>query len=185
MDAVLRRLDSVKKEKLRIDSRPASKARLLGIFTGRDGPTPGVRPYRSAILGRRPDRGPMRLPGLPQEFARRLQACPDRPGALSTTRPKLLKQAMQTASGGRESELGRPALGPNPATLGNLGDWLSRVNWVSRGRSDVGKQPRALEWFQAGNTGVLEVADSFPTDTSRRLGLVEDLLKLLPASDRA
>src|ERR1700733_7666948 len=49
MDAVLRRLESVKKEKLRIDSRP-EQGSLLGVY-GTRRPNSGVRPYRSAILG--------------------------------------------------------------------------------------------------------------------------------------
>ncbi len=46
------------------------------------------------------------------------------------------------------------------------------------------REARALAWFRPGNGGIWEVIDSFPADPSKRLELVEDLLKLLPPGDR-
>ncbi len=78
MDALLRRLDSARRDELRIVSRPEGPPRPRAL---RDPPqgARSVRPYRTHPHRRRSDRRPLRLPRLPQELARPLQAPPHRP----------------------------------------------------------------------------------------------------------
>ena len=179
MDALLRRLDSVKKEKLRIDSRP-ERGSLLGIY-GTRRPNSGVRPYRSAILGVDPIEARCDCPDF---LKNSLGVCKHVLIVLEHLydRPKLLKQAIKQQEAARATWVGLRWDPIRP--LSGLGDWLARVTWV-REAVRVGKQPRALEWFRAGDSGVLEIEDSFPGDPERRLALVEDLLKLLPAGERS
>ena len=71
MDALLRRLESARKDQLRIERRP-EKGKVLGLYaTRRRGSE--ARPYRTIVSGVDP-RGPVRLPRLLEELARSLQA---------------------------------------------------------------------------------------------------------------
>ena len=100
MDALIRRIESIKQEKLRVESRPAD-GRLLGIYATRR-PGSGARPYRTLLIGRRSDPGPLRLPRLPQELDGPLQAPPRR--ARTPPRP-----APHLAAGRRRSRNGPTA----------------------------------------------------------------------------
>src|ERR1035438_1633915 len=55
MEAVVRRLESIRRESLRVEARPA-EGRLLGLYvTGRSGS--GSRPYRTVLQGVDPIEG--------------------------------------------------------------------------------------------------------------------------------
>ena len=182
MDAVLRRLESVKKDGLRIDARPSGGS-PLGIYTTkRKGAI--VRPYRSAILGVDPIEARCDCPdflknslGLCKHVLVILEHLHDR--------PKILKRAMaeqglaQVTRAGLDWDPIRPLSGP--------GDWLDRVTFLRPADAKAprsGREARALEWFRGGEGGVWTLADSYPGAPSKRLALVEDLLKLLPTGDR-
>src|SRR4051794_17507032 len=49
MEAVLRRIESVRQDKLRVEARPAG-GRLLGLYATRR-PGSGARPYRTVVHG--------------------------------------------------------------------------------------------------------------------------------------
>jgi superfamily II DNA or RNA helicase len=182
LDAILRRLESVKKEKLRIESRPEAGS-LFGLYATRR-PNSGVRPYRSSLFSIDPIDARCDCPdflknslGLCKHVLIILEYLHDR--------PKLLKQALKQQ--GQEGI--EPGLRWNPIRpLTGLGDWLSRVTWNRTADSKAAKSPRAvraLDWFEAASTGGLIIKDSFITDPTNRLALVEDLLKLLPAGERS
>src|SRR5207237_2645504 len=65
MDALLRRVEAVRQDKLRVEARPAD-GRLLGLYATRR-PGSGSRPYRSVIQGGGPGRGGGEWPGYRRE----------------------------------------------------------------------------------------------------------------------
>ena len=181
LDAILRRLDSVKKEGLQIDARPEGGG-SIGLY-GTKRRHSGSRPYRSAIFGVDPIEASCDCPDF---LKNSLGTCKHVLIVLEHlhARPKLLKRAMKEQEAARP---GRSGLRWNPIRpLTGPGDWLARVGWY---RADAkapraAREARALEWFRPGDGGVWEVIDSFPGDPSKRIDLVEDLIKLLPPGDR-
>ena len=181
MDAILRRLDSVKKEGLAMAARPEGRL-VIGIYGTRRRQS-GARPYRSAILGVDPIEASCDCPDF---LKNSLGVCKHALIVLEHIhdRPKLLRRALkeqETAGQGRSGLRWDPI-----RPLAGLGDWLARVEWSrddSRGPRGV-RETRAVGWFRPGDGGAWEVVDSFPGDPSKRLDLVEDLLKLLPPGDR-
>jgi superfamily II DNA or RNA helicase len=180
MDALLRRLDSVKKDGLAIDARPPGGV-PLGLYATRKKGS-GVRPYRLAILGVDPIEARCDCPDF---LKNSLGICKHSLIVLEHLhdRPKLLKRAIQT------QDAIRPGLSWDPIRpLTGPGDWLARVS-LTRAEgtkaSRNGREARVLAWFQPGEGPSYQLADSFLTNLSNRLALVEDLLKLLPPSDRA
>ncbi len=181
MDAVLRRLDSVRKEGLAIAARPEGGG-VLGLYGTRRKQS-GTRPYRTAIRGVDPIEASCDCPDF---LKNSLGVCKHALIVLEHVHdgPKLLKRALkeqETANQGRSGlRWGpiRPLTGP--------GDWLARVEWHrDDSRSPRGaRETRAAGWFRPGDGGAWEVVDSFPADPPKRLDLVEDLLRLLPAGDR-
>src|SRR5271169_2624740 len=125
MDAVLRRLESARKDNLRVASRPA-EGRLLGIYATRR-PGSGSRPYRTALHGVDPIQGRCDCPDFVKNS---LGVCKHILVVLEHLyqRPRLLQQAH------KEQEWSDPqsAIGLcwDPIRpLTGLGDWLDRVVW--------------------------------------------------------
>ena len=182
MDALLRRLESVKKDGLRIDSRPPDGS-PLGIYTTkRRGSI--VRPYRSALLGVDPIEARCDCPDF---LKNSLGVCKHVLIVLEHLheRPKILKRAIGEQGLALATRTGlqwdpiRPLSGP--------GDWLDRVTLVRPVDAKApkgGREARAIEWFRAGEGGVWNLADSFRGNPPERLALVEDLLRILPPVDR-
>ena len=179
MDALLRRLDSVKKDGLAIDSRPAGGSPLGAYATKRRGS--GVRPYSSAIFGVDPIDARCDCPDF---LKNSLAICKHILIILDDlhARPKVLRRAMA------EQGASRPGLLWDPIRpLEGAGDWLARVTLarpIDSKASKASREARALEWFRAGRGGTWTLADSYPGDPSKRLALVEDLARLLPPGDR-
>jgi hypothetical protein len=179
MDAVLRRLDSVKKDGLGIGGRPSGGS-PLGIYsTKRRGS--GARPYRTAIYGVDPIDARCDCPDF---LKNSLGLCKHVLIILEHlhAKPKLLKRALA------EQGLERPGLLWNPTRpLEGLGDWLARVTLVRSGDAKApkaGREPRALEWFEPVEEGTWPLVDSFPGDPAKRLTLIEDLGRILPSGER-
>ena len=180
LDALTRRLESARRDQLRIDARPEG-VRLLGPYgTRRRGST--ARPYRTIVSGVDPIEGRCDCPDFVKNS---LGACKHILIVLEHlyARPRLLQRASKEQQRLREASPAglrwdpiRPLTGP--------GDWLERITWsgqpVARGaRAD--RWARALKWFRPGEDGAFVLERSFADDPPRRLALVEDLLKVVPA----
>ena len=181
MDAVVRRLESIRRDSLRVEARPGD-GRLLGFYlTRRTGNA--ARPYRTALHALDPIDARCNCPDF---LKNSLGICKHVLVVLEHlhARPRLLRQAL------KEQEWnGRPA----PASLRwdpirpliGVGDWLDRVHWngdfeAAKARSSRAAQ--AARWFRCDGDGIARVKSGFLDQPARRRELVEDLLKLLPAA---
>ncbi len=180
MDALIRRIESIKQEKLRVESRPA-EGRLLGMYATRR-PGSGARPYRTVLLGVDPIEGRCDCPDF---LKNSLGVCKHLLTVLDHlhARPRVLQQAAkeQEWANGKERE----GLWWDPIRpLTGLGDWLERVAWrgdVEAGAARSARAGQALRWFRATNGGGV-LKSAYPEKPPRRIELVDDLLKAIPAS---
>ncbi len=176
MDAVLRRLESVKKDQLRIGSRPEG-GRYLGSYTTRRART-DVRPYRTDLRGVAPIEGSCDCPDF---LKNSLGVCKHLLVVLAAihARPRVLREARKEAEARRGSP--RPGLRWNPVRpLTGDGDWLDRVTCVAPESNPSPRWTKALEWFRSGDDGPLVLADPRTDDPPKRLAMVEDLLRVVP-----
>jgi superfamily II DNA or RNA helicase len=178
MDALFRRLESARRDGLRIEARPENGHPLGPYATRRRNST--VRPYATVLTGIDPVESRCDCPDFIKSS---LGVCKHVLIVLEHlySRPRLLRQALKD-----QEHL--HALTPTGLTwdpvrpLTGLGDWLGRVAWFpSPGKKGL-RSARALQWFRPGTDGALVLKQSFPHDPPRRLALVEDLLKVLPTS---
>jgi superfamily II DNA or RNA helicase len=181
LDAVLRRLDAARKDSLRVEARPA-EGRHLGVYVTRR-PGAGSRPYRTVLHGVDPIEGRCDCPDF---IKNSLGLCKHILVVLNHLhgRPRVLQQALKEhewsdpqASMGLFWDPIRPLLG--------LGDWLDRVVWKGDVEPAKARSPRvaqALKWFRASKDGVATLKNSYTGKAARRLELVEDLLKVMPAA---
>jgi hypothetical protein len=179
MDALLRRLESVKRDGLRIGSRPED-GRLLGPYVTKRR-TADVRPYSTVLDRIEPIDGRCDCPDFVKNS---LGVCKHLLVVLEHlyARPRLLRQALKE----QEQEQG-----PAPAglrwdpirPLTGAGDWLERVRFLppATGGPRGERWARALKWFRPGGDGASVLKRTFPDDPARRLALVEDVRKALPA----
>ena len=180
MDALLRRLDSARKDGLSIDSRPEGGSPLGVYATKKRGS--GARPYATAISGVDPIEARCDCPDF---LKNSLGICKHALIVLEHlhARPKLLKRAMAGQG------VVRPGLHWDPIRpLEGPGNWLARVTLVRPAdvKSPKGsREARALEWFRPGDGGAWTLVDSHPGDPPRRLELVEDLAKWPATGDPA
>ena len=112
MDALLRRIEASKEDKLRVESRPP-EGRILGLW-GTRRPGSGIPAVPHRDHGRLPDPDAVRLPRLPAELAGRLQARADRAGAYPRAAPAVAA-GDQGAGVGRAAGPGGAVVGPDPA----------------------------------------------------------------------
>jgi len=183
MDAVIRRLESARKDSLRLEARPAER-RLLGLYVTRR-PGSGSRPYRTVLLGVDPIDGRCDCPDFVKNS---LGLCKHLLVVLEHlhTRPRLLQQAL------KEREWSDPKSGMelwwDPIRpLTGLGDWLERVVWrtdVAPAKARSARVAQALKWFRSSTDGIASLKSSYSDKPTRRLELVEDLLKVMPAASR-
>ena len=178
MDALLRRLESARREELRIESRPEGR-RLLGLYaTRRRGSA--VRPYQTVVTGVDPIEGRCGCPdfvknslGLCKHILAVVEAIHAKPRRLQQA---LKEQASAPAVVGLTWDPVRPLTGP--------GDWLERVSWYGPAAfkgSAAERRAQALKRFRRGDGDTLVVARTYPDDPAKRLALVDDLLTLLAA----
>ena len=184
LDATIRRLESARRDELRIDTRPEG-GRLLGTYTTRRRGA-GVRPYHTLVTGIHPIEGRCDCPDFVKNS---LNLCKHVLMVVEHlySKPKLVHQAR------KEQEFGPPVVAPglrwDPIRpLTGAGDWLERVTW-SPG-PDAGSGPglrssAAGSWFRAGGNGGLVLKQSYREKPLKRLKLVEDLVALLPSGARA
>jgi superfamily II DNA or RNA helicase len=180
MDAVVRRLESARKDGLRVEARPA-EGRLLGLYVTRR-PGAGSRPYRTLLHGVSPIEGRCDCPDFVKNS---LGICKHILVTIEHiySRPRILQQAFKE----QEWNDPRPANGlwwdPIRPLLG-LGDWLERVEWrgdIEPAKIRSARALQALKWFRAAKGGVATLKSGFMDNPARRLELVEDLLKVMPA----
>jgi superfamily II DNA or RNA helicase len=180
MDAILRRLDVGHEDRLRVESRPPD-GRMLGLWTTRR-PGSGARPYRTTLLGIDPIGARCDCP----DFLRNsLGVCKHALTVLEHVhaRPRLLQHA------NKEQEWGDPpgceGLWWDPIRpLTGLGDWLERVAWRGEIAAVAARSARAaaaLQWFRPAKDGVALLKNAYFADPRRRLAIIEDLLKVIPA----
>jgi len=181
MDAVIRRLESARKDNLRLEARPA-EGRLLGLYVTRR-PGLGSRPYRTVLLGVDPIEGRCDCPDFVKNS---LGLCKHILVVLEHlhTRPRVLQQAL------KEQEWSDPKSGMELCwdpirPLTGLGDWLERVVWqgdVEPAKARSARVAQALKWFRSSKDGIAILKSSYSDKPPRRLELVEDLLKVMPAA---
>jgi superfamily II DNA or RNA helicase len=180
-DAVLRRLEAARKDSLRVESRPAD-GRHLGLYVTRR-PGVGSRPYRTILHGVDPIEGRCDCPDFVKNS---LGLCKHILVVLNHlhARPRVLQQAH------KEQEWSAPESGMGLCwdpirPLTGLGDWLDRVVWsgdVEPAKARSARVAQALRWFRSSKDGVATLKNSYWDKPRRRLELVEDLLKLMPAA---
>jgi hypothetical protein len=180
MDAILRRFEASREEKLRVEARPPGD-RLLGLWSTRR-PGSGSRPYRTVLIGLNPIETRCDCP----DFLRSsLGVCKHGLVVLEHlyAHPRLLQQAIKEQEWGEPP--GRMGLWWDPIRpLTGLGDWMERVGW--RGDTEAvaarsARAARALRWFRAPRDGVAAIKNPHHGDPKRRLAMVEDLLAVIPA----
>jgi superfamily II DNA or RNA helicase len=181
LDAVLRRLEAARKDSLRVEARPA-EGRHLGVYVTRR-PGAGSRPYRTILHQIDPVEGRCDCPDF---IKNSLGLCKHILVVLDHlhSRPRVLQQAQ------KEQEWSDPHSGRglswNPVRpLTGIGDWLDRVVWngvVEPTGSRSARVAQALKWFRSPKAGVATLKNSYSDKPARRLELVEDLLKVMPAA---
>jgi superfamily II DNA or RNA helicase len=179
MDALLRRLESGRKDELKIERRP--EGRVLGPYaTRRRGSD--ARPYTTIVSGVEPVEGRCDCPdylrnslGLCKHILVIVDYLHARPGLIKRAFKEQERLASQSAAG--------PAWDPIRPLLG-FGDWLERVTWARvNGSNGQGARARqALAWFRPGRNGALTLKKTYLDDPARRMELVESLLKIVPAA---
>jgi len=182
LEALLRRLDSARREDLRVAARPDNGG-ALGLYRTR--PHRGkTRPYHSVLRSVAPLEGSCDCP----DFLRgSLGLCKHLLVALDSlaSRPRKLERALRGGGAPRRRSARlawdpiRPLHGP--------GDWLERVR-LELPKSRNGREParlrRAREHFVP-DAGAGRLKTAWPDHPERRLALVNDLLPLLGTAARA
>ena len=176
LDALLRRLESAKRDGLRIDSRPENGQALGAYATRRRGST--VRPYRTVLATVEPIDARCDCPDFVKNS---LGVCKHVVVLLENlfAKPRLLRKALKEGELGQESN--SPRWGPFRPLTG-AGDWLDRVIWSPAHDAKGARIERALSWFRPGSNGSLVLKRAFADDPEKRLALVEDLARVLPAA---
>jgi superfamily II DNA or RNA helicase len=182
MDALLRRLESARNDGLRIATRPPNGA-LLGPYTTKR-PGSESRPYRTSLHAVEPFEGRCDCPdflknslGVCKHILVVLENLHAKPRLLERARKEQQRSLSTPAAGGLWWDPVRPLTG--------AGDWLERVVWLNPSASKTTSE--LSKWFrlQGQRDGALVLKKLFADDPSKRLALVDDLLKMLPRGDRA
>ena len=183
MDALLRRMESVKRDALRIDARPG-EGHLLGPYVTKRRKT-DVRPYSTVVETVEPIGGSCDCPDF---LKNSLGVCKHILTVLEHlyARPRLLQKALKE----QEAESVTPPTGLrwDPIRpLTGAGDWLARVHWLGPVGVNGRRTARGAEvsrLFRRGEDGTLVLRRPSPDDPTKRLAVVEALLKLLPVGDQ-
>ncbi len=94
--------------------------------------------------------------------------------------PKVLKQAYKEQEWS-DSQAQTGLCWDPIRPLTGVGDWLERVVWSGELDGNNLRSAHALKWFRPSKNGAVPLKSSHWGKPSRRLELVEDLLKLVPA----
>ncbi len=173
MDALLRRLESGRRDELRVAARP-DDGRVLGLYATRRKGSVG-RPYRTVIAGIDPIDARCDCPDFPKNS---LGVCKHILTVLELihARPRVLQRAHaeqeanpQALPTGLRWDPIRPLTGP--------GDWLEHVSWLGP-LGTKGAAARASVWFRTGRDGALTLRKTYNDVPAKRLDLVNDLLAL-------
>jgi superfamily II DNA or RNA helicase len=180
MDALIRRLESARKDELRIESRP-ERGRVLGLYaTRRRGSD--ARPYRTIVSGVEPLRGRC---DCPDYIKNSLGLCKHVLVVLDHlhSRSGLIKQARKEQERLDSAPLSGLVWDPIRPLLG-FGDWLERVTWhpADGAKGQRSRAAQVLAWFRPGQNGARVLSKTHRDDPVKRLELVECLLKAVPAS---
>jgi superfamily II DNA or RNA helicase len=177
-DALLRRIESAQREKMRVEARPAG-GRLFGLYvTRRQGS--GARPYRTVLLGIDPLRGRCDCPDF---LKNSLGVCKHILIVVEHlyARPRVLQQALNEQEWGEAQPANGFSWDPIRPLTG-AGDWLERIVWRGDRESAGARSTHALKWFRSSRDGCSVLKNALPVKPARRLELVEDLLKAIPSS---
>jgi superfamily II DNA or RNA helicase len=182
MDAVLRRLESGRRDGLRVAARPA-EGRALGPYaTRRQGA--GDRPYRTVVSGVDPIEARCDCPDF---LKNSLGVCKHTLVVLERlyTRPRVLRQARSEQEEAHRSPPAGLRWDPIRPMTG-AGDWLERVAWFAPpGPGSKRAGARVSAWFHPGEGDGLVLKKTYIDDPVRRLELVADLLKLAGPAARS
>ncbi|MDR3619780.1 MAG: DEAD/DEAH box helicase [Paludisphaera borealis] len=171
VDALLRRLESARKDDLRIDARPADGRTLGRYATRRKGSN--SRPYHTVVSGVDPIVGRCDCPDF---LKNSLGVCKHVLAVVEHlySRPRLLARAIkeqaETATDAEAEGLTWDPIRP----LVGFGDWLERVVWRGAGKD----APRGLFKVDAQGDGL--VKNAFRDAPEKRLAVVESLLAVGP-----
>jgi superfamily II DNA or RNA helicase len=183
LDALVRRLESVKREELRLKVRPDG-GRLLGDYvTSRPGA--GARPYRTRLAGVEPINARCDCPDF---LKNSLGICKHVLAVLAHihAKPRVLQNALaEQARVNGQSDAGLRWDPIRPLT--GAGDWLERITWHGpAGSRDIRDERTAavLKWFKSTGNGTWTLRRAFQEDPARRLSLVEDLLGIFPTRSK-
>jgi hypothetical protein len=182
LDALLRRLESARKDELRVERRPEDGS-VLGLYTTRRRGS-AARPYQTVVAGVDPIQ--VRC-DCPDYLRNSLRLCKHGLAVLEflQARPSLIRKAMKEQE--RLAALPRGGLVWDPIRpLVGFGDWLERVTWIeAAGAAEPGpRASQAKAWFRPGHDGVLSLRKTYADDPARRLELIESLLKAVPSRVR-
>ncbi len=182
-DALLRRLESGRKDALRLETRPEG-GRTLGLYgTRRKGSA--SRPYHTILSGVDPIAGRCDCP----DFLRNSLGVCKHVLAVAEhlhSRPRLLAKAIKEQAELASNSVERLAWDPIRPLVG-FGDWMERIVWenaeaVSRRSS---RNRDALAWFAPAANGAWTLKDAHRDNPGKRLSLVEDLLSVVPPDPAA
>ena len=177
MEALLRRAESARREKLRICSKPGG-GEPFGLYRTRR-PREPARPYHTLLESLDPLRGSCDCP----DFLRSsLGACKHVFAVLDevTSRPRKRRRALDGANGS--------AWGPRMVwrpwrPLAGTGDWLEQVTLEGGANGRIPERSsaaRVRRWFARGPENRWRLRDTFPGRPRRRLQLVRELSSALP-----
>ncbi|WP_165231512.1 DEAD/DEAH box helicase [Aquisphaera insulae] len=180
LDALLRRVAAARKDELRIEMRPEGGAVLGAYATRRKGS--GSRPYQTVVAGVDPLAGRCDCPdylksslGLCKHVFTVLEHVFARPGLLKRASREQSQLADVPPAGFRWDPV-RP--------LHGYGDWLERVSWAGPNGSAPAarKGEDLLPSLRPGpSPGWWALKSAFRDRPDKRLGLVEAILKAVPA----
>ncbi len=174
LDALLRRLESARREGLKITGRPQGSESLGPYATRRKGASGADRPYRIVVAGIDPIETRCDCPDF---LKNSLGVCKHTLAVLEHiyAKPRLLRQARaEQDRAGAAEPVGlrwdpiRPLTGP--------GDWLERLAWYGP-FGTKGASARASAWFRSG-AGASVLKKTYIETPVRRFELVDDLLAL-------
>ncbi len=180
MEALLRRFDFARADRLRLAASPA-RGELLGLYSTRSH-SGSARPYRTLLRSLTPLQGSCDCAdflrnslGICKHLLVVLDALAARTGSL--------ERALQcdAASDGRAPRLAWDPIRP----LYGRGDWLERVRFQAPAlgsRRDAERSRRAREHFVPDGAGGGRLKNTWLEHPERRLTLVSDLLARLDAS---